>query len=56
MAYNSGIQLPKVKLLKSRLEGYCQIQNVLMRPSYNTNLKSFIIIEVADIQQTKKVR
>lgn len=56
LAYNSGSNLPKVKYLKRRLSEFGQIKDILMKPSYNSNFKSFIVVEFETTEQAVKAR
>lgn len=50
MAYSSGLNLPKLKTLHKRMEEFGTIKDVLMKPSYNSNYKSFILIEFENVE------
>lgn len=56
LAYNSGSHLPKIKYLKRRLAEFGQVKDILMKPSYNSNFKSFVVIEFETVEQAVKAR
>ena len=56
MAYNSGVNLPKAKSLQRRLSEFGKVKGVLMKPSYNSNFKSIVIIEYESVDQAVKMR
>lgn len=56
MAYNSGVILPKVKYLQKRLSEFGKIKGILLKPSYNSNFKSFVVVEFETTEQAIKAR
>ena len=56
LSYNSGVQLPKAKSLGRKLLDFGKIKNILMKPSYDTNYKSFILVEFETVEQAIRVR
>ena len=56
MAYNSGINLPRIKHLQRRLSEFGKIKGILMKPSYNSNFKSFVVSEFENSEQAIKAR
>lgn len=56
MAYNSGTILPKMLHLQKRLAEFGKIKGILMKPSYNSNFKSFVVIEFENTEQAIKAR
>lgn len=56
MAYNSGINLPRTKALHKRMSEFGKVKGILMKPSYDSNFKSFIIIHFDTVDQALKVR
>jgi len=56
LAYSSGVNLPRQKNLLRRFAEFGKIKGVLMKPSYDNNFKSFIIIEFERVEEAVKAR
>ena len=56
MAFKSGTPLPREHMLKSKLSEFGDVKNVLLRPSYDNNLKSFILVEMGSVEEALEVR
>jgi RNA recognition motif-containing protein len=56
MAYGSGINLPKEKILKKKLAEFGKIKSMTLRPSYNNNLKSIILVEMNTLELALRFR
>lgn len=51
LCYSNGTSIPKEAFLREKLSPFGTIVSVLMRPSYNTNLKSFVLIEYITVEE-----
>jgi RNA recognition motif-containing protein len=56
LCYSNGASLPKEGFVREKLAEYGQIISVLMRPSYNNNLKSFILVEYSTLEEALACR
>lgn len=45
LCYSNGTAIPKESFIREKLSEYGSIESVLMRPSYNNNLKSFALVQ-----------
>ena len=56
LAFSSGVNLPRQKSLLRRFAEFGKIKGVLMKPSYDSNFKSFIIVEFERVEEAIKAR
>lgn len=56
LCYSNGTSIPKESFIREKLSEFGTIISVLMRPSYNTNLKSFVLVEFATVDEAVSCR
>lgn len=56
LAYSSGLGLPKESYIRDKVKSYGSVESILMRPSYNPNLKSYLLVEFATIDEALEAR
>lgn len=56
MAYNSGLNLPSSKRLQKKMSEFGNVKGILLKPSYDSNYKSFVIVEFETAEQAIKAR
>ena len=56
MAYNSGLNLPSSKRLQKKMSEFGPVKGILLKPSYDSNYKSFVIVEFETAEQAKQAR
>jgi RNA recognition motif-containing protein len=56
MAYNSGLNLPRAKRLQKKMSEFGIVKGILLKPSYDSNYKSFVIVEFEAVDQAVKAR
>lgn len=56
MAYNSGLNLPRAKRLQKKMSDFGTVKGILLKPSYDSNYKSFVIVEFETAEQAIKAR
>ena len=56
LCYSSGTSIPKESFLREKLSEFGTINSVLMRPSYNSNLKSFVLVEYLTVEEAMACR
>lgn len=49
LGYSNGTSIPKESFIREKLSEFGTIVSVLMRPSYNVNVKSFVLVEFSSV-------
>lgn len=55
-AYSNGVTLPKEAFIRDKLSQFGTIVSVLMRPAYNSNLKSYFLVEYNTVEEAISCR
>lgn len=56
LCYSNGTSIPKESFIREKLSQFGTIESVLMRPSYNSNLKSFVLVEYSTVEEAMACR